>query len=65
MSLKQIQNKIRSVSKTYKVTKAMEAVSAVKMRKSQERALAGRPYALYALSVLKRWREARQAHGIR
>lgn len=32
----------------------MEAVSAVKMRKSQERALVGRPYALYALSVLKR-----------
>ena len=42
------------MNKTYKVTKAMEAVSAVKMRKSQERALAGRQYALYALSVLKR-----------
>lgn len=54
MSLKHIQNKIRSVKKTHKVTKAMEAVSAVKMRKSQERALAGRPYAHYALSVLKR-----------
>lgn len=32
----------------------MEAVSAVKMRKSQERALAGRPYAVAALNVLKR-----------
>ena len=32
----------------------MEAVSAVKMRKSQERALAGRPFAVAALNVLKR-----------
>ena len=54
MALKQIKNKIRSVKKTHKVTKAMEAVSAVKMRKSQERALVGRPYAVAALSILKR-----------
>lgn len=54
MALKEIKNKIRSVNKTRKVTKAMEAVSAVKMRKSQERALAGRPYARAALTILKR-----------
>ncbi len=36
------------------VTRAMEAVSAVKMRKSQERALSGRSYAAAALSVLER-----------
>ncbi len=36
------------------VTRAMEAVSAVKMRKSQERALAGRSYAAAALSMLER-----------
>lgn len=36
------------------VTRAMEAVSAVKMRKSQERALSGRAYAAAALSVLER-----------
>lgn len=53
MALKDIKNKIRSVNKTRKVTKAMEAVSAVKMRKSQERALAGRPYARAALTILK------------
>lgn len=52
--LKAIKNKIQGVSKTHKVTKAMEAVSAVKMRKSQEAALAGRPYAHSALSILKR-----------
>jgi len=36
------------------VTRAMEAVSAVKMRKSQERALSGRSYAASALSILER-----------
>ena len=54
MSLKSIKNKIRSVGRTHKVTKAMEAVSAVKMRKSQERALDGRPYAASALRILRR-----------
>jgi len=52
--LKVIKNKIQGVDKTHKVTKAMEAVSAVKMRKAQESALSGRPYALSALSILKR-----------
>lgn len=54
MSLKIIKGKIRGIDKTHKVTKAMEAVSAVKMRKSQERALHGRPYATAALSILAR-----------
>jgi len=54
MSLKIIKNKIRSIDKTRKVTKAMGAVSAVKMRKSQERALTSRPYAKSALTILTR-----------
>lgn len=54
MSLKSIKGKIRSVAKTRQVAKAMEAVSAVKMRKSQEKALAARPFALSALNVLRR-----------
>lgn len=54
MSLKDIKLKIKSVDRTRKVTKAMEAVSAVKMRKSQVRALTGRPYARAALAVLSR-----------
>ncbi|MBX4191874.1 ATP synthase F1 subunit gamma [Candidatus Parcubacteria bacterium] len=53
-ALKQIKSKIRSVEKTQKVTKAMEAVSAAKMRKAQTRALAGRAYARAAVSVLAR-----------
>ncbi len=54
MALKQIKNKIKSTIRTSKVTKAMEAVSAVKMRKSQERAFKGRPYAEAALRILER-----------
>lgn len=54
MALKQIKNKIKSTQRTSKVTKAMEAVSAVKMRKSQERAILGRPYAEAALRILER-----------
>lgn len=52
MSLKFIKSKIRATQRTGKVAKAMEAVSAVKMRKSQERALFGRPYARAALRIL-------------
>ncbi len=54
MALKLIKNKIRATQRTGKVTKAMEAVSAVKMRKSQERALSGRAYARAALRILAR-----------
>ncbi len=53
-SLKNIKLKIYSYKKTGTVTHAMEAVSAVKMRKAQERALSGRAYAAVGLSVLER-----------
>lgn len=54
MALKQVKNKIISTLKTGKVTKAMESVSAVKMRKSQERALNGKAYAEAAMRMLSR-----------
>lgn len=54
MALKQIKNKIIATKKTGQVTKAMESVSAVKMRKSQERAFASRPYVHAAMRVLNR-----------
>jgi F-type H+-transporting ATPase subunit gamma len=53
MSLKAVKNKIKSIDKTRQVTRAMEAVSAVKMRKSQALALGTRPYALSALRILE------------
>ncbi len=51
-NLKQLKIKRQSVDKTRKVTKAMEAVSAVKMRKSQESALSSRAFAQVALRIL-------------
>jgi F-type H+-transporting ATPase subunit gamma len=53
-NLKAVKAKIISSKKMGTVTRAMEAVSAVKMRKSQERALNARSYAAAALSVLER-----------
>lgn len=48
-----IKNRIRSTQNIRQITKAMEAVSAVKMRKSEASAIKGRPFALYTLSILK------------
>jgi F-type H+-transporting ATPase subunit gamma len=53
-SLKSLKIRINSYRKTGTVTKAMQAVSAVKMRKAQERALSGRAYAATSLSILER-----------
>jgi F-type H+-transporting ATPase subunit gamma len=44
-SVRQIKRRVRSVTSIAKVTKAMELVAASKMRRSQARALAARPYA--------------------
>ncbi len=58
--LKEIKLKIRSTARTRTVTKAMEAVSAAKMRKTQSAALAGRSYARAAASVLARVQGTRE-----
>jgi len=47
-----IKKRLRSVNNINKITKAMEMVAATKMRKSQEIALASRPYAFAALDFL-------------
>lgn len=60
MALKQIKNKIVSTQKTAKVTKAMEAVSAVKMRKSQDRAFESRAYVHSAMRVLSNISRSRE-----
>lgn len=44
MNIRTLRNKIRSVGNVKKITRAMQLVSAVKMKKAQEAALAGRPY---------------------
>src|SRR5204863_5127205 len=51
-SLIDIRRRIRSVKNTQQITKAMKMVSAAKLRRAQERALAARPYARMLQQVL-------------
>jgi F-type H+-transporting ATPase subunit gamma len=48
-----IRRRIRSVTNTRQITRAMKMVSAAKLRRAQERALAARPYAQMLSNVLK------------
>ena len=48
-----LRRRIRSVKNTRQITKAMKMVSAAKLRRAQERALAARPYAQMITSVLE------------
>jgi F-type H+-transporting ATPase subunit gamma len=48
-----IRRRIRSVVNTRQITRAMKMVSAAKLRRAQERALAARPYAHMLTNVLK------------
>ena len=52
-STKTIKTRIRSVKNISQITKAMEVVSATKMRRSQEFALRARPYAVAGMEMLK------------
>lgn len=51
-SVRQIRRRIRSVENTAKITKAMSMIAASKMRRTQEAALRGRPYADLMQSLL-------------
>jgi len=51
-SLQNLKKRIKSVSNVGQITKAMELVSATKMRKSQQVALDSRPYSFAALDLL-------------
>lgn len=51
-STRDIRRRIRSVKNTAQITKAMQMVAASKMRKAQQAALAGRPYASLMNQVL-------------
>jgi F-type H+-transporting ATPase subunit gamma len=52
-NLLDIRRRIRSVRNTRQITKAMQMVSAAKLRRAQERAMAARPYAQMLTNVLK------------
>jgi len=51
-SPRDIRRRIRSVKNTAQITKAMQMVAASKMRRAQQSALAGRPYASFMNQVL-------------
>ncbi len=51
-SVLDLRRRIRSVKNTRQITKAMKMVSAAKLRRTQERAFAARPYARMMASVL-------------
>jgi F-type H+-transporting ATPase subunit gamma len=47
-----LRRRIRSVKSTRQITKAMKMIAAAKLRRAQERALSGRPYANMLASVI-------------
>jgi len=51
-SIQEIKRRISAVTNTSQITKAMEMVSATKMRRSQEIALLSRPYSVEILRIL-------------
>jgi F-type H+-transporting ATPase subunit gamma len=57
-SLIDLRRRIRSVKNTQQITKAMKMVSAAKLRRAQERALAARPYANILQQMLANVAEA-------
>ena len=57
-SLIDIRRRVRSVRNTQQITKAMKMVSAAKLRRAQDRALAARPYATMLQQMLANVAEA-------
>ena len=64
-STRDIRRRIKSVKNTAQITKAMQMVAAAKMRKAQQAALVGRPYAQLLNEIWPRRRRARWVSTIR
>src|ERR1700753_4369535 len=64
-SLKDLRNRIASVTSTQKITKAMQMVAAAKLRRAQSAAEAARPYADRLDGVLANLAESAGGHGPR
>jgi F-type H+-transporting ATPase subunit gamma len=62
-SLIDIRRRVRSVKNTQQITKAMKMVSAAKLRKAQEKAIAARPYAKMLQQMLANVAEAAAQSG--
>jgi F-type H+-transporting ATPase subunit gamma len=65
-SLQSVKRKIDSVKKTQKITKAMKMVAAAKLKRTQNRILAARPYALKMREAIRNLsrRINREAHPL-
>ena len=65
-SLQSVRRKIGSVKKTQKITKAMKMVAAAKLKRTQNRILAARPYALKMRETIRNLsrRVNREAHPL-
>jgi F-type H+-transporting ATPase subunit gamma len=53
LSAKALRRRLRTVKSTQKITRAMETVSSVKLRRAQERLVAARPHALRLADVVR------------
>ena len=56
-SLIDIRRRLRSVTSTQQITRAMKMVAAAKLRRAQDRVIGARPYAKLMTSVLSSVRE--------
>jgi len=64
-SQQDIKRRIRSIRSTHKITRAMELISAVKLRRAQQRIMAMRPYADGMLELITSTaRAAGNVHGL-
>ncbi len=54
MNIRQVRKKIKSVSNVRKITKAMQLVSAIKMKKAQQLAIEGQPYRQDLEQIIKK-----------
>ena len=60
-TIRELRRRIRSIQSTAKITRAMEMVAASKMKRAQDRDIAGRPYADLMRQVLADLAAQRQA----
>jgi F-type H+-transporting ATPase subunit gamma len=61
---KEIKARIKSIKNTGKITKAMELISTVKMKKAQESVVSLRPFALAALDILSQISHTEDVLGV-
>ena len=54
MNVRQVRKKTRSVSNVKKITRSMQLVSAIKMKRAQQAALEARPYQMHLELVIKK-----------